>query len=101
MVINMWKCLKSIYEYHILICPDLYISRDDILSINNEIYEITGITEEYDIYLQDKNKKLHIYTPKDFVKLLQDNEFKYIRNFHEECLDRNRKLSYNFNNSDI
>lgn len=86
----MWKCLKSIYEYHILIYPDLYISRDDIISINDIIYNITGITEEYDVYLQDNNQKNYIYKAKDFVKLIQNNDIKYIRNLHRECIDRNK-----------
>jgi len=52
---TMWQCVRSIYNNHIKIHPDLYISCDDIIAIHDLIYEITGISDEYDVYIKDKN----------------------------------------------
>ena len=88
----MWKAVRSIYENHILIYPDIYISRDDIISINDNVYEITGISDDYDVYLQDQNKNKYVYQPHAFFQMLYGCDVRYIRNLHQECLDRNRRL---------
>jgi hypothetical protein len=88
----LWKGVKSINEYHIFILPDIYISRDDIISINNIHYEITGITEDYDVYLQDNNKYNYIYKTKEFIQLLKNNNYTFIRNIHNECIEKNKRI---------
>lgn len=94
----MWRCARSIYENHIILCPDLYISRDDVICIDNITYDITGITDDYDVYLQDRNNRnLHKYPASAFVQMLKNNDFTYIRNLHQECIDRNKKQSYFYN----
>ncbi len=86
----MWKHIRLIYENHIFVYPDVYISCDDIVNINNVIYEITGITDNSDIYLQYTNNKFVCQPPALLQMLLQDNNFKYTNNTHQECLNRNK-----------
>ncbi len=88
----MWKHVRSIYENHILIYPDLYISCDDIISIDNVIYQITGITDNSDIYLQDDTNNKSIQSAHAFLQMLKNKNIKYIRNLHKECIDRNKKI---------
>ena len=73
----------------------MYISCDDILEINDMIYEITGIGENYDVYVMnrsDKNQQ-QIYTAPDFIQMLQSSDFKYLRNIHEDNIAKNRLCS--------
>jgi len=86
----MWKHVRSLYDNHILIQSDIYVSRDDIISINNVTYEITGITDDSDIYLQDQNKNKYIYHASAFVQMLSHST--YIKNSHQECIERNKQL---------
>ena len=87
---KMWKCIQSLYNNHILIYPDLYISCDDIIAINNIVYEITGIADNYDVYIQDQNNNKHIYPAAAFVQMLESSNSRYIRNKHQECIERNK-----------
>jgi hypothetical protein len=89
----MWKCLKSIYDNHILICPDLYISHNDIIEINGTCYNITGICDDYNVYMQDDNNTQQIYPVPAFVQMLQSSDFKYIRNSHAENIKKNKLQS--------
>jgi len=89
----MWKSVRSIYNNHIIIYPDTYVSTDDIIMINNVIYEITGITDDSEIYVQDQNKKRYIYEPPAFLEMLNNSDFKYIKNIHQEWIEKNRLTS--------
>lgn len=87
----MWKFTRSLYNNHILIFPDTYLSRDDILSVKDITYEITGITE-YHIYT--KTDEMSAKTEIDvFMKMLENNEVTYIRNLHEICIRYNQTSS--------
>lgn len=88
----MWQCVRSLYNNHILVHPDLYISCDDIIAINDLIYDITGISDDYDVYVQDSNKKQNIYPAGAFVQMLQSNDFKCIRNVHQENVEKNKMV---------
>ena len=90
----MWKCLRSIYDNHIFVSPDLYISQDDIIEIDGIVYDITGICDNYNVYIQDENNRQHIYPAQAFVQMLQSNDFKYIRNSHADNIQKNKLLSY-------
>lgn len=90
----MWRCIRSLYNNHLLIETKLYVSQDDVIKINDMIYEITGISDEYDIYLQDNNKQHYVYPAKAFVQMLQDNDFIHIRNMHQQTVEKNKTSTY-------
>ena len=90
--INMWQCLRSLYNNHILIYPDLYISRDEIISINDVIFEITGIDDDYNVYTIHKNNNQQIFPVPAFVQMLQSSDTKYICNNHANNISKNISL---------
>lgn len=85
----MWHGIRSLYNNHILIHPDIYISRDDIVSMNGLIFEITGIDDDYNVYIIDKNNYQRIYPAPAFVQMLQTNDTKYICNNHANNITKN------------
>lgn len=68
----------------------MYVSTDDIMSINGIEYEITGISDDYHVFIQDHNKMQQILPVQAFMQMLKSNDFKYIRNLHDENLKKNR-----------
>lgn len=87
-----WKYIRSLYNNHILIYPHLYVSSDDIIEINNVIYDVTGISDDGDVYLKD-GKKNWIYPAPAFVQKLETSNFKYIKNLHNETIQKNKFYS--------
>jgi len=79
----MWKCLRSIYDNHILICCD------DIIEINGSVYNVTGICDDYNVNVKDNNTQ-DIYPAPAFIQMLQSSDFKYIRNSHAENIQKNK-----------
>jgi hypothetical protein len=89
----MWQCVRSLYNNHIIIYPDIYISCDDIIAINNIIYNITGISDDYNVYITDQNNNTHIHPTSAFVQMLNTQNIAYIRNIHNEIIERNKTYS--------
>ena len=89
----MWQCIRSLYNNHILVHPDLYISCDDVIAINELIFEITGIDDNYDVYTIDKNNNQRIYPAPAFVQMLESNYIKYIRNNHANNIAKNISMT--------
>ena len=86
----MWKCVRSLYNNHIIIQPNIYISCDDIIAIHDLIYDITGIDDNYDVYIKDQYNNRSIYPAPAFVQMLQNSDFKFIRNIHQENIEKNK-----------
>lgn len=84
----MWQLVRSLYNNHIIL-HKVYISSDDVIDINGIIYEIIGISDD-DVFITDKNNKMSIYPAPAFVQMLKDNGFKFIRNMHQENIEKNK-----------
>ena len=90
----MWKGAKGIYDdYYIILETGTYVSTDDVLRLKDNVFVITGIDSEYNVYIFHKKMgKGAKYTPKEFImQYMQSPDIVYIHNQYMKQIQKNKE----------
>lgn len=88
---SSYKCITGIFDDYYIIYNDMYISMDDIFTANNATYLVTGIDDEFNVYLAKNNTHSIVLDIQSFISLLQQG-YKYIRNRYQENIEKNIQI---------